>query len=31
LVAGAERGEAARKFTLAREQWPGWVALLAKI
>lgn len=31
LVAGAERREAARKFTLAREDWPGWQALLQRL
>lgn len=31
LVRGEERGDAARKFTLAREQWPGWRALLARV
>lgn len=31
LAAGQERGGAARKFTLAREQWPGWRALLARL
>lgn len=31
LAAGQERGTSARKFTLAREQWPGWRALLARL
>jgi uncharacterized protein (DUF4213/DUF364 family) len=31
LVRGEERGGAARKFTLARDQWPGWRELLARI
>jgi len=31
LVTGAERGEAARKFTLERSAWPGWPALLARL
>jgi uncharacterized protein (DUF4213/DUF364 family) len=31
LRAGSERGRAARKFTLAREQWPGWRALRARL
>jgi uncharacterized protein (DUF4213/DUF364 family) len=30
LARGEERGAAARKFTLAREQWPGWRSLLAR-
>ncbi|MBL8325820.1 MAG: hypothetical protein JNJ89_12785 [Rubrivivax sp.] len=30
LVRGEERRDAARKFTLAHEQWPGWRALLAR-
>ncbi|MCW5631703.1 MAG: hypothetical protein KIT17_00045 [Rubrivivax sp.] len=31
LVAGQESGGAARKFTLAAEEWPGWRALLARL
>lgn len=31
LAAGQERAGAARKFTLAREAWPGWRALLARV
>lgn len=31
LVNGEERAGAARKFTLAREQWPGWRALLRRV
>jgi len=31
LVAGAERRDAARKFTLVRGDWPGWPALLARL
>jgi len=30
LVRGEERAGAGRKFTLAREQWPGWRALLQR-
>jgi len=31
LATGLERGGSARKFTLAREQWPGWRELLARL
>jgi uncharacterized protein (DUF4213/DUF364 family) len=31
LAAGEERRGTARKFTLAREQWPGWRALLQRL
>ncbi len=31
LAAGQDRGGAARKFTLAREQWPGWRQLLERL
>jgi len=31
LVRGEERAAAARKFTLARDEWPGWQALCARL
>lgn len=31
LVAGQPSGEAVRKFALARVDWPGWPALLARL
>jgi hypothetical protein len=31
LCAGRERGASARKFTLPREAWPGWRALVARL
>jgi uncharacterized protein (DUF4213/DUF364 family) len=31
LRAGQDRGAAARKFTLERDDWPGWQALLTRL